>query len=146
MAILNYTTSIAVEKTAGEIQKKLSMSKATAVLSEYDDEGVMVAMSFRINSPHGVLSFRLPARIEGVYRRLVEDNVPRKLQCREQAARVSWRIVKDWIEAQLALVEAEQAELAEVFLPYLQDPATGDTVYQKLSGNGFKQLTLHHGN
>ena len=120
MPILNYTTSIAVEKTAGEIQKKLAAAKASAVLTEYDDDAVMVAMSFRINSPHGVLSFLLPARIDGVYRRLQDQGVPRKLQTREQA---------------------EQAELAEVFLPYLQDPSTGETVYKKLSTGGFKQLT-----
>lgn len=142
MAILNYTTSIAVEKTAGEIQKKLRLAKAAAVLSEYDDEGVMTAMSFRLKTSHGTLSFLLPARIDGVFKRLVDDgDIRNKYKTREQAARVAWRIVKDWIEAQIALVEAEQAEMAEVFLPYLQDPATGDTVYQKLSSGGFKQLT-----
>ena len=38
MPILNYTTSISTEKTAGEIQKKLAMAKAQAVLCEYDDD------------------------------------------------------------------------------------------------------------
>lgn len=141
MPILNYTTQIAVEKTAGEIQKKLAAAKASSVLSEYDPEGVMNAMSFQIMTPHGLLSFRLPARVDGVFTRLCDSNVPRRLQTREQAARVSWRIVKDWVEAQLAIVDAEQAELAEVFLPYMQDPSSGETVYQKLETGGFNLLT-----
>jgi hypothetical protein len=34
------------------------------------------------------------------------------------ARKVAWRIIKDWVAAQLALIEAEQATLAQVFLPY----------------------------
>lgn len=141
MAILNYTTSISTEKTAGEIQKKLSMAKAQAVLCEYDDDSVMSAMSFRINTKFGTVMFRLPANTDGVYTALVNDyKVPRKLKTREQAAKVAWRILKDWVEAQLAIVDADMAEMAEVFLPYAQD-SNGQTVYQSLEKGGFKQLT-----
>lgn len=141
MAILNYTTAIKAEKTVGEIQGMLAAAGASAVLIEYGPGGVLAALSFRINTVNGQLSFRLPARYKGVYKRLQDEGVPRRLQTEEQAARVSWRIIKDWVKAQLALVEAEQAELTEVFLPYLQDPNTGDTVYQKLKSDGFKKLT-----
>jgi len=141
MAILNYTTSIKTEKTASEIQKKLAIAGAQAVLSEYDEDGIMCAMSFRIQTKGDLLSFRLPINIEGVYRALCDDDkVPRRLQTYEQAARVAWRIVKDWIEAQLAIIEAGQAELQQVFLPYAQNQ-DGQTVYEALSQNGFKQLT-----
>ena len=92
MAILNYTTSINTEKTASEIQKKLAMAGAQAVLSEYDAAGVMCAMSFRI----GIMTFRLPINIEGVYEVLRKDRkIPKRLKTREQAARVAWRIIKD---------------------------------------------------
>jgi len=33
-----------------------------------------------------------------------------KYRTREHAARVAWRICKDWIEAQLAIVDAEMAD------------------------------------
>lgn len=141
MAILNYTTQIAVEKTAGEIQKKLAQAGAKAVMTEFDDEGVLSFMSFQLDTVHGRLSFRLPANIDGVFNSLTNSRVERRYRSREQAARVSWRIVKDWIEAQIALVEAEQAAMAEVFLPYMQDPATGQTVYEKLEDGGFKRLS-----
>jgi hypothetical protein len=141
MAILNYTTSISADKTAAEIQKKLAMARAQAVLCEYDDETVMCAMSFRIMTPHGQIFFRLPANTQGVFKALKSDNkVPKRLKTREQAAKVAWRILKDWIEAQLAIVDAEMADMTEVFLPYAQND-NGQTVYQALEQNGFKALT-----
>ena len=33
--------------------------------------------------------------------------------------RVAWRITKNWVEAQMAFIEAKQAELSQVFLPYI---------------------------
>ncbi len=141
MAILNYTTTIKAEKTVGEIQGILAAAGAGAVLTEYGPDGIVAALSFRINTVNGQLSFRLPARYKGVYKRLQDEGVPRRLQTEEQAAKVSWRIIKNWVKAQLAVVETEQAELTEVFLPYLQDPNTGDTIYQKLKSEGFKRLT-----
>ena len=141
MPILNYTTSISVEKTTGEIQGKLAKAGAQALMTEYDDEQVLFALSFRMMCGGTMVSFRLPARIDRIYVLLQRDNkVARKLKTREQAARVAWRIIKDWIEAQLAIVEAEQAEMVEVFLPYAQNPSTGDTLYQQLSNDQFALL------
>jgi len=141
MPILNYTTSIATEKTAAEIQKKLARAKAQAVLCEYDDDAVMCAMSFRINTPHGLVFFRLPANTQGVFKALRQDSkVPKRLKTKEQAAKVAWRVLKDWVEAQLAIVEADMADLTEVFLPYAQGQ-DGRTLYQSIEQSGFKMLT-----
>lgn len=141
MPILNYTTSITVEKTTGEIQGKLAKAGAQAVMTEYDDEQVLCALSFRMMCSNILVSFRLPAQINRIYVLLQRDNkVPRKLKTRDQAARVAWRIIKDWIEAQLAIVEAQQAEMAEVFLPYAQNPATGKTLFEQLSNDQFELL------
>lgn len=141
MAILNYTTSISTEKTAGEIQKKLALAGAQAVMSEYDEDGIMSMMSFRIQTTAGLLHFRLPINIDGVHQALNNDhNVSRKFRTHEQAARVAWRIIKDWIEAQIAIIEAGQAEIQEVFLPYAQN-LEGQTLYDQIAKNNFKQLT-----
>ena len=137
MAILNYTTSIQTEKTAAEIQKKLALAGAQAVLSEYDENGIMYAMSFRIKA----ISFKLPINIEGVYSALCNDKkVPTRLRTHKQASRVAWRIIKDWIEAQIAIIDAGQAELMQVFLPYAQNN-NGATVYEAIRDSGFKQIT-----
>src|SRR4051812_45304670 len=103
MAILNYTTQIAAEKTVTEIQQLLARARAKAVLTEYED-GVLSAISFRIDTQHGVMSFRLPANIQKIYQVIVRDRrITPKLRTMEQASRVAWRILKDWLEAQLAI-------------------------------------------
>jgi len=141
MPILNYSTQIAVEKTTGEIQAKLVKAGAQAVITEYDDEQVLTALSFRMMCSNTMVSFRLPAQIDRIYVLLQRDNkVPRRLTTRDQAARVAWRIIKDWIEAQLAIVEAEQAQMVEVFLPYAQNPKTGKTLFEQLSHDQFELL------
>lgn len=140
MAILNYTTQIAAEKTITEIQKVLARAGAQAILTEYDPEAVLCAVSFRINTPSGMISFRLPANVDRVLACLKrESKVPKRLKTKEQASRVAWRILKDWIEAQMAIVEAECAELTEVFLPYAHDDQ-GTTVYDKIKSGGFLQI------
>ena len=46
-----------------------------------------------------------------------------------RAERVAWRVIKDWLEAQLALIDAQMATLDQVMLPYLVIDATGKTLY-----------------
>ena len=147
MPILNYTAKIETEKTAGEIQKLLSRAGAKAIMSEYDDDQVLSSIAFQIMLQSQLLSFRLPARIDKIHSILQSiDNstIRAKHRTREQASRVCWRIIKDWIEAQLALIQAEQATIAEVFLPYAQD-SSGQTLYEKLENNGFAGLLGYDG-
>mgnify|MGYP001580177393 FL=1 len=68
------------------------------------------------------------------------NRVPRKMCTKEQALRVSWRIVKDWVVAQMAIVEAEMVDMAEVFLPYAITK-NGTTLYKEIQNNGMKLLT-----
>lgn len=140
MAILNYTTQISVEKTAGEIQAKLVAAKASAVMTQYEN-CILSSLSFKISTIHGDMSIKLPANIEGVYKAIQRNSkVPSRLQTREQAARIAWRIIKDWIEAQLAIIEAEVATLPQVFLPYAQTKG-GETLYERFEGGGMIALT-----
>lgn len=127
MPILNYTTKISPEKTAVEIHAMLSKAKVQAILNEYDNDGMLCGISFRIMLDSGPIFFKLPARIDSLYLIL-------------QAARLTWRILKNWIEAQLAIVEVEQAQLDEVFLPYAQD-IYGKTVYERIKNQGYRMLS-----
>ena len=47
----------------------------------------------------------------------------------EHAERVAWRIVRDWLDAQLALIETQQATADQVLLPY-RVLEGGRTVYE----------------
>jgi hypothetical protein len=63
-----------------------------------------------------------------------DKKVPSRLCTKEQALKVSWRIVKDWVEAQMAIVEAKLADVVEVFLPYLITKQ-GKTLYQSFKSD-----------
>lgn len=120
MPILNYTTKIDPDKTAAEIAKCLSIHGAQAVMTEYDPkDNYVTAISFRIVIDGNAMSFRLPCDWKPVLQILQNDRkVPRNSANQGQAVRTSWRIVKDWVEAQMALVETRMVTTAEVFLPY----------------------------
>lgn len=132
MPILNYTTTISTAKTAGEIQEILAKSGAKRVMIEYGLDHLPEAISFQIDIENNSLSYRLPSQWKGVYKALANSAVTRSLKTEEQAKRVSWRIIKDWTEAQLAIIEAGQAEIAEVFMPYMIDPKTNLTLFEKM--------------
>lgn len=136
MPILNYTTKIPVHQTVGEILQILAKAGATNTSIDYDAAGEPVALTFTIRVQDFPLRFRLPSKHAGVLKLLENDKSIDRTAYRTEAhaRRVAWRIVKDWIDAQLALVEAEQASLAEVFLPYAVTK-TGNTLYQEFEAN-----------
>jgi hypothetical protein len=104
-------------------QSLLAGAKATAILSEYND-GAIAAISFRIATEFGVLTFRLPANLEGAYAILMRSKqIPRSLRNHAQARRVAWRSVLHWLDSQLALIQAGLASLDQLFLPFAQDSA-----------------------
>lgn len=120
MSLLNYTTKIDPDKTAQEIAKCLSMHGAQAVLTEYDKQrGIVSAISFRIALGERIMAFRLPCDWKPVLEVLKRDpKVPHSYVNELQAVRTAWRIVKDWVEAQMALVETQMVTTQQVFLPY----------------------------
>jgi len=138
--ILKYTTSIDSLKTMMEITKCLVAHGAEKITTDYDEEGIPIALTFCLSINDSLVGFKLPANYEGVLRVMKNGKVSRKYANKEQAVRVSWRIIKTWVEAQMALVKAELAELPEVFLPYVVVPKTGNTLYGDFKENGMKLL------
>ena len=133
MAILNYTTKVAVDRTVSEIHTILVKAKADAIQNEYSD-GVIKTIAFRLNTSSGIIYYKLPARVAGVHAAMIRDKV-RHTDMQAQSKRVAWRIVKDWIEAQMAIVDAGMAEVAQVFLPYAVT-GNGQTVFERFKTGG----------
>lgn len=131
MAIKNYTTTIKTEKTISEIQQILAKHKATAILIEYGDTGSVIAISFKIATPQGIAGIRLPARQENVLKALRIQKAKNSAikATNEQAERTAWRNIKDWIDAQMALLETEMVTIDEIFLPYTLNNK-GQTLYE----------------
>ena len=130
MPLLNYTTKIDVYTTIGAIQGCLVKHGARKIMQDYDDDGKPQALCFAIETKFGVRGIKLPANVDAVHRVLLSQ----KIKCdREQAERVAWRILKDWIEAQMAILESQMVEMDEIFLPYMvaKDGSTTYELYKK---------------
>jgi len=143
MALLNYTTKIDADKTAAEIAKCLSMHGATSILTDYDPvENTVIALSFKIRMGEQDLGFRLPVDWKPVFEIMSKGKKftwgdrgeKRKSDLKIQSVRTAWRIVKDWVEAQMALVETRMVTTSQVFLPYavMRD---GRTLSENIASN-----------
>lgn len=125
---LNYTTNVPVSQTVGEVQQLLAGAGADKVAVSYD-AGQPVGVEFTLRTPHGDRVFRLPVEVEQVHGLLLmreDEGLFASLKKRngtftstEHAARVAWRVAKDWLEAVIALLDARMARVDQVMLPYL---------------------------
>lgn len=131
--LLNYTTEVEPIKTAGEIMGLLAMKGAQSIMIDYRD-GEPVGLAFRITVNAREIAFKLPCNVEGAHRAMARMNIAPRYQNKDQARRTAWRIVKNWVEAQMAIIDCGQAEMAEVFLPYAITE-TGQTLFQRIQEN-----------
>jgi len=127
--IKNYTTDVPADRSIGEIEKLLSLFGATAIMKEFSLEGRIDILCFRLEKQ----TFKLPANVKGVNATLFEGKKDYGREAliksrEEKAYRVAWRIIKDWIHAQLSLIASGQAHPHEIFLPYMFDGK--QTLYQ----------------
>jgi len=138
--LLDYTTSVPVSRTVAQIQARLVEHGARAVMMEYDDRGRIKALAFNVIMPNGELPIRLPidtaATLKVLQRQYANREIPARYANEDHAYRVAWRIIKDWVEAQMSLLETEMVKMQEIFLPYVITPG-GQTIYQVMASKGF---------
>ena len=137
MAILNYTTTVDAFKTVSEIEYILMKHKAKSIMKNYEGETI-TGLSFLIDTGRQQVPVRLPVKIDECLEVLKKEkrNKSNVKATREQAERVAWRILKDWIEAQMALLDIEMVRFEEIFLPYIEID-NGQTVFQRLEEQQF---------
>lgn len=122
----NYTSTVAPERSIALIEEKLIAAGATAIAKECEG-GKVTAVSFMIRQGKdgGAVTIRLPAKVQQAYSVLTKNKGPLNSSQRErmmkQAAQTAWRIVYDWVCIQLAMIELEQVDLLQVFMPFIWD-------------------------
>lgn len=139
MAILNYTTTVSAFKTAGEIEEILANHRAKSVMKNYEN-GTITGLSFLVDTGVQQIPVKLPVKVDECLKVLKKEKRenPRKQikDTWEQAERVAWRILKDWVEAQMALLDIEMVRFEEIFLPYIET-TNGQTIYERLEEKQF---------
>lgn len=159
MFLKNYTSDVASNITIHRIEQVLLKAGVNAIAKEYGPTGNIAAVTFRLpvggNRP--ALSIRMPADVEAAQNALWLDYAgddklsadgnsvywnSRKKKTRkdflEQGERTAWKLVQDWIEVQVSMIQLQQADPVQVFLPYIWDGRS--TFFQRLKDSGFKAL------
>lgn len=135
MPILNYTTDVPAERSIAEIQKILTRHGARRLLIENDGAGSVIGIAFEVQGPEGLMGFRLPVEWDRVRKVLENQKLAPRYRTDAHAYRVAWRIIKVWIEAQMAILETRMVTLDQVFLPYAITKL-GNTLYQEMKDSG----------
>lgn len=137
--LANYTTTVTAQRSITEIQNILVAHGARHILEDYEDERP-VGLAFIIATPYGDMAFRLPANIERV--RVVLNRQRVRTQVSEElAARVAWRILKDWLRAQMAILETEMVTIDQIFLPYMEVGKDRKSLYEVMLEHQLKLPT-----
>jgi hypothetical protein len=147
MGTLKYTTTVSAQKTAGEMAVMLAKHGAAEVTTLYDEDARLVGLTFTLRTPHGPRKFSLPIKVHNVLRLLEKQSSRREIRTKfsqiDQAERTAWRVARDWLAAQLAILEADMAALDEIMLPYLLvDAETQERLYDRYLGDHEETLAL----
>jgi hypothetical protein len=130
MALKNTYTTQSVDNMLKDIQKALIRVKAIGMNYRFNDQGRIDGLSFGLKIRDRVIGFTLPINTEKVKLVLKREGNTRYTND-DYVYRVSWACMRDWVIAQMALIETEMAEPLQVFLPYAQD-GSGKTVFEKV--------------
>lgn len=141
--VKNYTSQVAASRSVQHIEDRLVSHGAMNILKLYEEKR-LVGVAFILCVGGKQIPFRLPARIDNV-EKVLRGQVKRPRSgtlsnIRAQAERTAWKLLADWVEIQVSLVELQQVQFMEVFLPYVYDHAKQQTFFEKLEQTGFKQL------
>jgi len=122
MALKNYKSR--GQNTFDKIQKILSSHGANKIMFDYKRDGTLEAITFGLDIDGMQMGFRMPALVENVVEIIYggKDRYGRSKKItnaqKQQAYFTAWANIRDWIDAQMALVETKQAKVQDVFLSF----------------------------
>lgn len=147
MNLKNYTSSVPVERSIMMIEKLLMDAGATNISKSINEQKEVDGIIFLININTKPILFKLPSKVEQCYKIMMKEVSARSIHKKEvkdnkkaQANRTAWKLLYDWVSIQVSMIQIEQVELIEVFLPYAYDLQNNQTFFEKIKENGFKQL------
>jgi len=131
----NYRSGMGIERIFDVIRRSLVEHRAKQIIFEYADDGRVKALVFSLDIAGTLHGFQMPARVERVEKLLYPhgDMTPSQ---KEQAYRTAWANIRDWITAQMALIDTQMVKPEEVFLPYMVT-RDGKTYFETLEANQF---------
>ncbi len=121
--------------TFDKIQRLLTTHGARRVMMEYSPTGLIFGISFQLEINGQEVVMKLPARIEQVAIHMYKDVLSGLSESKqEQAYRTAWANIRDWLDAQFAMIDTQMVKVEEVFLPYIMVD-NNQTLFEKFEAN-----------
>lgn len=140
MPIKNYTTKVPATRSIQEIQDSLVKHGAIGFLLEYEQgTGRIKALKFILELGGQKMPFQMPVDWRKFQQVLKSDRVNRWTD-EDYCYRVAWRVIRDWVMAQMALFETQMVTIPQIFLPYAVSK-NGKTLFEVMADN--PQLLLN---
>lgn len=160
MFLKNYTSECPVHITISRIEQALIKCGISGITKEYGPSGEIVALTFHIQI-QGMprVTIRLPADTKAATQalwlnyadgsRLTSDGqaiafggrkTKRRADFAQQGERTAWKLMQDWVEVQMSLIQMKQADFIQVFLPYVWDESKRQSYYDAIKGAGYRAL------
>lgn len=140
MPIKNYTTQVPANRSIEEIQNSLVAHGATGFMLEYEKgTGRISALKFILDLEGQMLPFQLPVQWR-MFQTVLKSQRVSRWNDEDYCYRVAWRVLRDWIMAQMALYETKMVSIPQIFLPYAVTK-DGRTLFERMAEN--PQLLLN---
>ena len=140
MPIKNYTTQVPANRSIEEIQNSLVAHGATGFMLEYEKgTGRISALKFILDLEGQMLPFQLPVQWR-MFQAVLKSQRVTRWNDEDYCYRVAWRVLRDWIMAQMALYETKMVSIPQIFLPYAVTK-DGRTLFERMAEN--PQLLLN---
>jgi len=146
MNIKNYTSEVPAERSIAQIEHLLVQAGATHIAKSYDSnkkvDGFIFELFVDVDKP---LLFKLPSKLDKVFARMWKDvsaltirtlalEKARREKVMAQAERTAWKLLYEVIQVNVSLIMIEQVKPEEVFMPYLYDMKSQQTLFEKFEG------------
>ncbi|GAH91049.1 unnamed protein product [marine sediment metagenome] len=123
MPLLNYTTKIPWERSYTEVKSLLIAHGARGFYEEVGPEGYINSFIFKLRTPDGDVPIKIPIDVESTIKILKKQydsgEIDRRFTDPKRARNIAWRIIKDWLQAHIWLVETEMMKMEQILLPYM---------------------------
>lgn len=145
MNIKNYTSTVEASRSMAKIEDLLVEIGATNINKQYAEK-VCTGITFLLfdQQLQKTLPFHLKAQVEECFDILWKDvKRPRpdtRTILQKQANKTAWKILSDWTEIQCSMILLGQAKPLQMFLPFMYDMKTSETLFDKVTNGKLNLL------
>lgn len=130
--IKNRTSQVPVNRSIMHIEDCLVNHGAKNIIKTYEN-GKIEALCFSMMIDGKEIPFKLPAYVEAcatTLRAAVKKPTTGTLErIADQAERTAWKIMSDWVDVQMTLIELQKVEFLRIFMPFIYLPKQKTTLY-----------------